>query len=122
MTPEIVADLIADIGMSEGNDTDFYLKKGFRVVGVEADPRSCAALRARFSEALAADRLRIVPRAAWERSGEVVTFLAQDRHQAHEHPQPEPEARAEDQAPARRRAHANHRASVGSAPMRSITR
>lgn len=85
MTPEIVADLIADIGMSEGNDTDFYLKKGFRVVGVEADPRSCAALRERFSEALAADRLRIVPRAAWERSGEVVTFLAQDRHQGGSH-------------------------------------
>lgn len=30
-------DLIFDIGMHNGTDTDFYLKKGFRVVGVDAN-------------------------------------------------------------------------------------
>ena len=29
-----VPGLIFDIGMSEGNDTEYYLAKGFRVVGV----------------------------------------------------------------------------------------
>ena len=30
--------LIFDIGMNNGNDTDFYLAKGFHVVAVEANP------------------------------------------------------------------------------------
>ena len=30
--------LIFDIGMHIGQDTEFYLKKGFRVVAIEADP------------------------------------------------------------------------------------
>ena len=34
----VVSDLIIDVGMSEGNDSEFYLQKGFRVVGIEADP------------------------------------------------------------------------------------
>lgn len=31
-------DLIFDIGLHKGEDTEFYLKKGFRVVAFEADP------------------------------------------------------------------------------------
>lgn len=31
-------DLIYDIGMHKGEDTEFYLRKGFRVVAFEADP------------------------------------------------------------------------------------
>jgi 16S rRNA A1518/A1519 N6-dimethyltransferase RsmA/KsgA/DIM1 with predicted DNA glycosylase/AP lyase activity len=31
-------DLIYDIGMHKGEDSEFYLRKGFRVVAVEADP------------------------------------------------------------------------------------
>ncbi len=33
--------LIMDIGVSEGNDTAYYLAKGFDVIAVEADPNSC---------------------------------------------------------------------------------
>ena len=31
-------DLIYDVGMHKGEDTEFYLSKGFKVVGFEADP------------------------------------------------------------------------------------
>jgi hypothetical protein len=31
-------DLIYDLGMHRGGDTQFYLEKGFRVVAVEANP------------------------------------------------------------------------------------
>lgn len=31
-------DIIYDIGMHKGEDTEFYLRKGFRVIGFEADP------------------------------------------------------------------------------------
>ena len=34
------ADLIYDVGMHRGEDTAFYLRKGFRVVAVEADQNS----------------------------------------------------------------------------------
>lgn len=31
-------DLIFDLGMHHGHDSEYYLKKGFRVVAVEANP------------------------------------------------------------------------------------
>ncbi len=37
MNRNVNTKLIFDIGTSEGNDTDFYLRKGFDVVSVEAD-------------------------------------------------------------------------------------
>jgi FkbM family methyltransferase len=54
------ADLIYDVGMHKGEDTDYYLKKGFRVVAFEADPGLAADCRARFAEAIADQRLTLV--------------------------------------------------------------
>ncbi len=36
-------DLIFDVGMNNGDDTDFDLAKGFRVVAIEANPDQRAA-------------------------------------------------------------------------------
>ena len=30
--------LIIDVGVHKGEDTEYYLKKGFQVVGIEANP------------------------------------------------------------------------------------
>jgi FkbM family methyltransferase len=54
------SDLIFDVGMHLGEDTDFYLKKGYRVVGFEANPTFVNHCRARFSDAIASTRLVIV--------------------------------------------------------------
>lgn len=54
------ADLIYDIGMHKGEDTAYYLKKGFRVVGFEANPENAAFCRRRFAEAIAEKQLTIV--------------------------------------------------------------
>jgi len=35
-------DLIFDIGSHKGEDTDFYLKKAFKVVAFEANPKLIA--------------------------------------------------------------------------------
>lgn len=35
-------DLIFDLGMHHGHDSEYYLKKGFQVVAVEANPLLCA--------------------------------------------------------------------------------
>lgn len=58
--------LIFDVGMHHGQDTDFYLKKGYRVVGFEADPGNAAFCRQRFAEAISDGRLTIVEGAITE--------------------------------------------------------
>jgi hypothetical protein len=46
----MTADLLYDVGMNNGDDTAYYLYKGFRVVAVEADPVLVEAARERFAE------------------------------------------------------------------------
>lgn len=54
------SDLIFDVGMHMGEDTEFYLKKGFRVVAVEADPGHCSRVRCKFHQEVARGQLTIV--------------------------------------------------------------
>jgi FkbM family methyltransferase len=75
--------LIFDIGMSEGSDTDFYLRKGFRVVGVEADALVCESGAQRFAECLQEGRLTIVNRAAAYSDSEKVVFWRDKKIQGH---------------------------------------
>ena len=46
--------------MHKGQDTDYYLKKGYRVIGFEANPENAAFCRDRFAKAVADGRLTIV--------------------------------------------------------------
>lgn len=52
--------LVYDIGMHRGQDTAYYLKRGFRVIGIEADPEHAAYCRNLFSEAITANRLVVL--------------------------------------------------------------
>lgn len=61
--------LIIDVGMHDGEDTAFYLHKGFDVVAVEADPQMVEQCRARFASELEEGRLRIFPVAVAEQEG-----------------------------------------------------
>ena len=51
--------LIFDIGMHNGRDTEFYLKKGFKVVAVEASEAYCNLAREKFSSFVASGQLAI---------------------------------------------------------------
>ena len=53
-------DLVYDVGIHKGEDTDYYLKKGFKVIGFEADPDLSALCRSRFSREIENGRLIIV--------------------------------------------------------------
>ncbi len=53
-------DLIYDVGMHKGEDTDYYMKKGFRVIGFEADPHLAAQCRSRFSAQIENRQLVVV--------------------------------------------------------------
>lgn len=53
-------DLVYDVGMHKGEDTDYYLKKGFRVVGFEADPDLADQCRSRFSDKITSGELIVI--------------------------------------------------------------
>ena len=44
----MIEDLIYDVGMHDGDDTAYYLDKGFQVVAVEANPVLVQSGRERF--------------------------------------------------------------------------
>jgi FkbM family methyltransferase len=70
--------LIFDIGMHIGRDTEFYLKKGFRVVAVEANPELARQANDRFSSEIRSGQLTIVNRALVEDQTEQVEFYVND--------------------------------------------
>jgi FkbM family methyltransferase len=67
--------LIFDIGCNDGQDSNFYLKKGFRVVAVEANPALCAQLRQRFAGQIADRRFLLVEKAIAEKAGVVEFYV-----------------------------------------------
>ncbi len=56
----VIPDLVYDIGLHRGEDTDYYLTKGYRVVGFEANPRLAGECRTRFRDAIQSERLIVV--------------------------------------------------------------
>jgi FkbM family methyltransferase len=58
--PRLVPDLVFDVGMHRGEDTAYYLRKGFRVVAFEAHPDLVEAARRRFAREIAGGRLHVV--------------------------------------------------------------
>jgi FkbM family methyltransferase len=52
--------LIIDVGMHNGDDTYYYLKEGFNVVAIEADPVLCEKGAKRFQQEVNDGRLKIL--------------------------------------------------------------
>lgn len=74
------SDLIYDFGLHKGEDTAFYLEKGFRVIAFEANPELTDACRSRFSFEIDAGKLTIVEGAvAPPYVGDTVTFFVNER-------------------------------------------
>ena len=71
---EIKRDLIIDVGLHKGEDTEYYLRKGFRVAAIEADPTLARAARRRFSKEIEIGRLHIFEGAIAEGSGTTLFY------------------------------------------------
>jgi FkbM family methyltransferase len=56
----MIPDLIYDVGMNNGDDTAYYLHKGYRVVAVEVDPALIEQARERFADPIRQGRLELV--------------------------------------------------------------
>ena len=72
----MTGDLIYDVGMHQGKDTEFYLRKGFRVVAIEANPELAAMVRNRLSADVESGRLTILELAISDRDGLADFFVA----------------------------------------------
>lgn len=75
---EIRGDLIFDVGVCNGDDSAYYLHKGFTVVGVEANPLLLPELRNRFAAEIAAGRYHLLGAAIAEQEGEAPFWICDD--------------------------------------------
>lgn len=67
--------LIIDVGMHTGRDTEFYLKKGFNVVSIEANPELVKNARSYFQDALSNNKLVIHDIAIADYEGEIDFYI-----------------------------------------------
>ena len=67
-------DLVYDVGLHRGEDSAFYLAKGYRVVAFEANPELVASCRSRFATEIAGGRLTIIEGAISASTAATVRF------------------------------------------------
>ena len=67
--------LIYDVGAHLGEDTEFYLKKGFAVVAIEANPALSSGLLSRFSREISEHRLSVLNLAISSSDGPVDFYV-----------------------------------------------
>ncbi len=69
--------LIYDVGMHSGKDTEFYLKKGFNVVAIEANPILVKNAEEKFKKQTDKGKLVIVNKAISDEEGKIEFFVNQ---------------------------------------------
>jgi len=74
----MITDLIYDVGMHNGNDTAYYLYKGYRVVAIEANPVLAAQGRDRFAAEIAAGRLTLLSCGVSPQEGTAPFWVCED--------------------------------------------
>jgi FkbM family methyltransferase len=73
----MIPDLIYDVGMNNGDDTAYYLHRGYRVVSIEADPSLVVQATERFARPIADGRLTILNVAIAEEAGELPFWICE---------------------------------------------
>ena len=67
-------DLVFDLGVHKGEDSAFYLAKGYRVVGFEADPVLADLVRTRFRSEILSGAYQLVEGAISDQQGPLVFY------------------------------------------------
>lgn len=82
--------VIYDFGMNNGDDVEYYLLKGARVVGVEANRSLCELVEQRFRDEIEIGRLTVlnVALAEQESSGPIPFYLHKTNHVLSQLPRP----------------------------------
>lgn len=66
--------LIIDVGVHTGEDTEYYLKKGFRVVGIEANPKVYEATKNKLQSYIDDGQLQLLNIAIAPQDGEITFY------------------------------------------------
>ena len=86
------AGIIYDFGMHDGSDLEYYLKKGLKVVSVEANPDLCTQVRAAYRSQIEQGQLTIVNVAlSSQDSGEVEFYIHKTNDVLSQLPRPTPD-------------------------------
>jgi FkbM family methyltransferase len=72
---DVTPGLVFDIGLHRGLDAQFYLKKGFSVVGLEASPELYSLVRTEYAEYLKAGQLTVIEKALFDTDDHFVDFF-----------------------------------------------
>ena len=67
--------LIFDLGMNNGDDAEYYLKRNFKVLAIEANPELCDFVNFRFQQAIKSNNLEIVNAAIAMECGHAKFFV-----------------------------------------------
>src|SRR5687768_13986578 len=73
-------DLIMDVGLHIGRDTQFYLQKGFNVVAIEANPLLAQKVEQELHEYVQSGQLKIYNVAINDYKGTVDFFVNREKH------------------------------------------
>jgi len=79
MTKDEVLDLIYDVGAHKGEDSDFYLKLGYRVVAIEANPILCEHLKQRFGKEINDGTFTLLDKAIGDSPGKITFYVNKKR-------------------------------------------
>ncbi len=72
--------LVYDVGMNNGDDSAYYLRKGLRVVGIDANPAICSYCTERFADDIARGAMTILNVAAGDIEGRATFYVNSDKH------------------------------------------
>lgn len=75
MTDVCNPELIFDVGAHVGEDSDFYLKLGYRVVAIEANPQLAENLNKRFADQVRDGRYTVINRAIGESDAHITFYI-----------------------------------------------
>jgi FkbM family methyltransferase len=67
--------LIYDVGVCNGDDSAYYLRKAARVVGIEASPIACEELKVRFADEIAEGRYTLLNLGVADRAGKLPFYV-----------------------------------------------
>lgn len=70
---------IIDVGVHHGDDSAYYLAKGFNVVGIEANPTIARGLRDKFAQEILEGRYELIEAAVAAQPGEIEFFMNHDK-------------------------------------------
>ena len=69
--------LVFDVGVNDGDDTAYYLNRGYKVVGIEADPLLVEQLSGRFAEPIARGDLLLLNLGVADEEGEAQFWVSE---------------------------------------------